>query len=177
MMCFKKLTIFKTCKKFYTKRHIKFSAGGIVPRPEDHILPAWFWVNEPLGEPWQPGERVYSKEVFNILYGSGRAVRKMEVNKNETGGKYLKTIILKSDAKGYKGIVYGLVDVYAVLEAFGVTCPAVAHAVKKLLCPGERGTKDKRQDIKESKDCILRAFDMEEARLDLAEALENAGDD
>jgi hypothetical protein len=111
-------------------------------------------------------------EVDEIL--KGKAVR-LKNNVNETGSKYLKNIILKHGVNGYKGITYGQVDVYAVLEAFGVTCPAVAHAIKKLLCPGARGTKTKRQDIKESKDAIIRAFEMEDTRIDLAEALETAG--
>jgi hypothetical protein len=110
-----------------------------------------------------------------------RKVVGMKSNKNETGKKYLKIIVLKGEPVGYKGIVYGEVDVYAVLEAFGVTCPAVAHAVKKLLCPGTRGAKDKKQDIKEAKDAIIRAFDMEETRIDLAgvvadKILQAAGD-
>ena len=44
----------------------------------------------------------------------------------------------------------GGMDVYDVLTAFGVTCPALAHAVKKILCPGQRGAKDKLQDLKEA---------------------------
>jgi len=34
-----------------------------------------------------------------------------------------------------------------VLTAYGVTCPAVAHAVKKLLMAGERGHKDRRTEL------------------------------
>ena len=39
------------------------------------------------------------------------------------------------------------VDVYAVLEAFKVTCPAVAHAVKKLLACGQRGKGSAVEDL------------------------------
>lgn len=49
------------------------------------------------------------------------------------------------------------VDVYDVLRAFGVTCGAVAHAIKKLLAPGQRGHKDHRQDIKEARQSLERA--------------------
>ena len=38
------------------------------------------------------------------------------------------------------------VDVYRVLDAFDVTCPAMAHAIKKALCPGQRGSKPAKQD-------------------------------
>lgn len=52
------------------------------------------------------------------------------------------------------------VDVYAVLVAFDVTCPAIAHAVKKLLAPGQRGHKDKGQDLREAVQSIERAAQM-----------------
>ncbi len=42
------------------------------------------------------------------------------------------------------------VDVYRVLQLFEVTDPALQHAVKKLLCAGARGAKDKAQDVAEA---------------------------
>jgi hypothetical protein len=42
------------------------------------------------------------------------------------------------------------VDIYDVLTAYAVTCPAIAHAIKKLLMPGQRGGKDARQDLEEA---------------------------
>lgn len=56
------------------------------------------------------------------------------------------------------------VDVYAVIEAFGVTCPATAHAVKKLLCAGLRGAKSRLVDLEESRVAIDRAIEMERVR-------------
>lgn len=41
------------------------------------------------------------------------------------------------------------VDVYDVLEAFQVTCPALQHLTKKALCVGIRGHKDTEQDLKD----------------------------
>lgn len=52
------------------------------------------------------------------------------------------------------------VDVYDVLKAFNVTCPATAHAIKKLLCPGQRGIKDKEQDLSEAMASIKRAIEL-----------------
>jgi len=49
-----------------------------------------------------------------------------------------------------RAIRNGGMDVYDVLTAFAVTCPALAHAVKKMLCPGQRGAKTKLQDLKEA---------------------------
>ncbi len=52
-------------------------------------------------------------------------------------------------------------DVYDVLRAFEVNCPATAHAAKKLLCAGIRGHKSRRQDLIEARIAIERAIEME----------------
>ena len=49
-------------------------------------------------------------------------------------------------------------DVYDVLVAFRVTCPATAHAVKKMLCAGQRGHKDRATDLREAIDALERAI-------------------
>lgn len=53
-----------------------------------------------------------------------------------------------------------VVDVYDVLTAFAVTCPAIQHAVKKLLCPGLRGQKSAVQDLREAVVSIERAIQL-----------------
>jgi len=58
-----------------------------------------------------------------------------------------------------------LADVYRVLRAFGVTCPAVQHAVKKLLMPGQRGSKDQLQDLEEALLSVSEAIAMARAGL------------
>lgn len=62
--------------------------------------------------------------------------------------------------KYMKKIGTGEGDVYDVLVAFGITCPAVAHAVKKLLMPGKRGHKTHVQDLAEAKQSIERAIQL-----------------
>lgn len=52
------------------------------------------------------------------------------------------------------------VDVYDVLLAFQVSCPATQHAIKKLLMPGSRGSKDKIQDLIEAHQSIARAINI-----------------
>ena len=42
------------------------------------------------------------------------------------------------------------VDVYGVLRAFAVISHPVAHAIKKLLMPGQRGSKDYATDLREA---------------------------
>lgn len=52
------------------------------------------------------------------------------------------------------------IDVYRVLELFGVTDPCLQHAVKKLLCAGNRGAKDTDKDIQEAIDTLQRWQEM-----------------
>jgi hypothetical protein len=59
---------------------------------------------------------------------------------------------------------HAVVDVYRVLDAFNVTCPATAHAVKKLLCAGIRGHKDMEQDLAEAAQSIEEARAMAKQR-------------
>ena len=73
------------------------------------------------------------------------------------GNKYHRTI---------KGVTEGsaVVDVYCVLEAFAVTCPARQHAIKKLLCAGLRGKGDSVQDLTEAMESVARAITLEKQR-------------
>jgi hypothetical protein len=73
------------------------------------------------------------------------------------GNKYHRTI---------NGISGGsaVVDVYCVLEAFNVTCPARQHALKKLLCAGLRGKGDSIQDLTEARESVDRAIVLEKQR-------------
>jgi hypothetical protein len=50
-----------------------------------------------------------------------------------------------------------VIDVYDVLDAFDVSNPATAHAIKKLLCTGSRGAKDWETDLQEAIDSLERA--------------------
>ena len=52
------------------------------------------------------------------------------------------------------------IDVYRVLDLYGVTQPAIQHAVKKLLCAGQRGAKNYERDLREAIDSIERALQM-----------------
>ena len=53
------------------------------------------------------------------------------------------------------------VDVYDILVAYVVTNPADAHAIKKMLCPGQRGAKDGIQDRQEAIVSLQRAIELE----------------
>lgn len=77
---------------------------------------------------------------------------------NHSGSKYIRLIHSCSDDPPAR------VDVYAVLEAFNVNCPAIQHAVKKLLCTGIRGKGSKVQDLNEARDALSRAIEMQLVR-------------
>ena len=67
-----------------------------------------------------------------------------------------------SEYKHYQKNVEHLkwVDVYRVLDLFGVSNPCVQHAIKKLLCAGQRGAKDERKDIEEAVSSLVRYLEM-----------------
>jgi hypothetical protein len=75
---------------------------------------------------------------------------------NKSGSKYLREVPCAIDGK---------IDVYAVLDAFNVTCPARQHAIKKLLCTGIRGKGDVIQDLREARDAIDRSIQMHESKI------------
>lgn len=54
------------------------------------------------------------------------------------------------------------VDVYDVLNAFGVTCSASQHAIKKLLMAGGRGGKSRLKDLQEAGVSVQRAVELEQ---------------
>ena len=53
------------------------------------------------------------------------------------------------------------IDVYRVLDLFGVSNPCLQHAIKKLLCAGARGVKDERKDIEEAVSSLVRYLEMQ----------------
>lgn len=71
------------------------------------------------------------------------------------GKKYLRTIRSCVDNTTIQ------VDVYSVLRAFNVTCPIVAHMVKKLLACGERGKGDRLADLLGVEAAVSRAIEEE----------------
>ena len=70
-------------------------------------------------------------------------------NQNRKHGHYFKDVS-KLD----------FIDVYAVLKLFDVTDPCLQHAIKKLLCAGQRGVKDQVKDINEAKDTLERCLEL-----------------
>jgi len=57
-----------------------------------------------------------------------------------------------------------IVDVYCVLDAYPTGNPALDHLIKKALCPGGRGHKDRIKDVKEIQWSAGRALDLEQEK-------------
>lgn len=85
-------------------------------------------------------------EYFKTHFG------KQEKISQGPGSKYIKYIT------NYEGTESIYVDVYCVLSAYDVKCPAIGHAIKKLLMPGQRGSKTAKQDMEEAIVSIQRAI-------------------
>jgi hypothetical protein len=65
------------------------------------------------------------------------------------------------------------VDIYMVLALFDVTDQAIGHAVKKLMCPGQRGDKSKMQDLEEAVKTLKRGLDVMKVIEALKESQQN----
>lgn len=72
--------------------------------------------------------------------------------RTHSGSKYLRVLQPASED--------GRFDVYSILVGYEVRCPAIAHAIKKLLCAGLRDKGDQSQDLKEARDAISRAIQL-----------------
>jgi len=99
--------------------------------------------------------RDFNKKIPEFIERINELAKLAKKMKSHSGEKYLKT------PKGLKG---GKLDVYSVIETFGVECPAIQHALKKLLFPGKRGKNETLADLDEARDAINRAVELEEGR-------------
>lgn len=70
----------------------------------------------------------------------------------------------KYDREIKKGV---MVDVYDVLDAFDVKCPALQHLIKKALACGQRGHKDTLDDLMDINASAKRALSLFAQREDI----------
>lgn len=74
------------------------------------------------------------------------------------------TPVATSDSKYNRPCKGITIDVYDVLKAFNVTCPALQHLIKKALAVGQRGHKDASEDLKDILASAKRAIELSESK-------------
>jgi hypothetical protein len=101
--------------------------------------------------------RMSLPQLYDALKANGVKLEGIGLEPKKVGNKYHRTI---------HGVTEGslVIDVYNVLEAFGVTCPACQHAIKKLLCAGLRNKGSRLQDLTEAEASVKRAVELEQQR-------------
>lgn len=100
--------------------------------------------------------RVIDRKQYKCV-DNGRSAGVQENN------KYIRTIYSnKGEITGTE--IKAEVDVYDVLGAFNVTCPALQHLTKKALCVGIRGHKNQEDDLKDIIKSAKRALELYEIK-------------
>lgn len=136
---------------------VQLSDAGVVVFYTSKAPPSYDTLN--LSEHFSPDYydgKVYTREEFESFGVEHNAPPEQPVKFEDSvtsSNKYEREI---SDRQGNSAIV----DVYDVLKAFDVTCPATQHALKKLLCTGIRGHKDVDTDLIEARESITRAIEL-----------------
>lgn len=146
-------------------------ANGLVPGITEQE-----WIDaQPTGEDYQ--EYLYAlldqaNGALNVIMGAILDRGEPEPEQPEpatvkgfTPNKYHRVIRVKPEQVKANGLAVDVtVDVYDVLDAFTTGSAAVDHAVKKQLAPGQRGNKDRAQDIAEA----IQSLEREVERLKLS---------
>jgi len=99
----------------------------------------------------EPGPVIFQCQVCGV-------VNRYEVLSEVPPGTGVLNLPLGKYSRPCKGIT---IDVYDVLQAFEVTNPALQHLIKKALCAGLRGHKDRQQDMNEILESARRAIELE----------------
>ena len=73
-------------------------------------------------------------------------------------------LVVTNDSKYNRPCKGVTIDVYDVLKAFNVTCPALQHLIKKALAVGQRGHKDASEDLKDILASVKRAIELSEGK-------------
>lgn len=102
-----------------------------------------------VGAPDLPdGWSTKSHNWHNVEVVSVRPVEGFIFETVESSNKYQRKI---------KGVS---MDVYDIIKAYEVKCPALQHLIKKALCTGIRGHKDATQDLQDIVDSSIRALEL-----------------
>ncbi len=130
----------------------KILVGGdfITGREDVQPLPAspWGEAEARMGAMETGQEHLTQGSLHTIAEGFGQELKKPIIR-----SKYDRPVPKKTH-----------MDVYDVLEAFDVQCPALQHLIKKALCAGLRGHKEAMEDLIDIEDSAHRAVELQEAR-------------
>jgi len=154
--------------------------GGAEPCPENPFSSpqedeAWREVEKKINPVWQSphdaggvcvfhGCRYSAHEQCYMCVLAGEAAKE-EAKQPAYNPEDVAGVHYESPASKYHVQIKGQwVDVYDILTAYSVTNPADAHAIKKMLCPGQRGAKDGIQDRREAIASLERAIELEQGR-------------
>ncbi len=108
------------------------------------------------------GERITKQIVENSNSGGLIANRMRRIGDGEIEARTSNMPIGLDSSSKYNRQCKGVtIDVYDVLQAFEVTNPALQHLIKKALCAGLRGHKDRQQDLQDILDSARRAIELE----------------
>lgn len=66
----------------------------------------------------------------------------------------------KTPNKYLRDYPFDTIDIYRILQVYEVTDPCIQHAVKKLLCAGQRGYKEVEKDVQEAIQSLQRWEEM-----------------
>ena len=108
----------------------------------------------------------YKRELTNDMIDNGLTIEDVmnlfEVEDNRMRESIV-NIIPYSEHIRMKAPIGGYVDVYDVLAGFSKYCynPCIQHALKKMLCTGIRGHKNKEEDLYDVIKSLSRAIDVE----------------
>lgn len=123
--------------------------GGMCPVSEDTIVDVEFReghvCKDQLAGEWEWTH--YERDGDIVKYRVVKEADEDVVEELDKGNKYKRFI---------KGTV---VDVYDIAYAYDLD-PARAHALKKILCSGQRGYKDFEKDLKEAKNSLDRSIEL-----------------
>jgi hypothetical protein len=125
----------------------------------------YFWRDE-LPHAWSDSKQKWTKNNGESVqsYIDGGYSAKIVWQRESLNDKIATAEVARQEEKHshYKKDVSHLnvIDVYRVLELYGVESHAVGHAIKKLLCCGQRGAKGRKQDIQEAIDSLNRELEM-----------------
>lgn len=153
---------------------VKYNAGDVVNL--DGVV-SIDWVNaqclahtarSPRDLMWNDGSSTHQNAWYRLNYGdtSQHSASEQQADEADKRIDYYVQGVREAfgsamPANKYQRTIKGVtVDVYDVLAAFGVTCQARGHAIKKLLMAGQRGHKDEAQDLREAVQAIERSIEL-----------------